>query len=69
MDPLPPDPVIDEIRAIRREISAQFDHDPKRLVEYFMEFQEQFRDRFVASPSNLPQLNLDAPADENPSVR
>jgi hypothetical protein len=26
-------PVIEEIRAVRRRISAQFDHDPDTLVE------------------------------------
>ncbi len=32
--PLPPDPVIDEIREVRRRISERFDHDPERLVAY-----------------------------------
>jgi hypothetical protein len=45
------DPVIDEIREIRHRISARFGHDPERLVAYYMELQEKYRDRFVtASP-------------------
>jgi hypothetical protein len=44
------DPVIDEIRAVRHEISARFDHDPERLVAYYMELQELYRDRLVRAP-------------------
>lgn len=31
---------INEIRATRREISARFGHNPKRLVEYYKEKQK-----------------------------
>jgi hypothetical protein len=41
------DPVIDEIRAVRHRISAQFDHDPKRLVAHYMEFQKQYQARLI----------------------
>ena len=41
------DPVIDEIREVRHQISARVDHDPMRLVEYYMKFQERYRDRLV----------------------
>ena len=41
------DPVIDEIRDVRHRISASFDHDPVRLGAYYMEFQEQYRDRLL----------------------
>jgi hypothetical protein len=41
------DPVIDEVREIRHRISARVDHDPTKLVEYYMKFQEQYRDRLV----------------------
>ena len=47
---IPPDPVIDEIREIRHQISAQFDHDPVRLGAYYMELQEQYRDRLLDAP-------------------
>ena len=49
MNPHPDDPVIDEIREIRRRISAQFDHDPARLVAYYMELQQQYKDRLIQS--------------------
>jgi hypothetical protein len=41
------DPVIDEVREIRHRISARFDHDPSRLVAYYMELQKQFEDRLL----------------------
>ncbi len=41
------DPVIDEIREIRHRISERSDHDPARLVAYYMRLQEQYRDRLV----------------------
>lgn len=50
MTPSKKDPVIDEVREVRHRISARFDHDPERLVAYYMEMQEQYRDRFLASP-------------------
>ena len=44
-----PDPVIDEIREIRHQISARVDHDPARLVAYYMKLQVQYRDRLIDS--------------------
>jgi len=40
-----PDPTIDEIRRVRHEISAKFDHDIGRLVEYYMKLQDEDQDR------------------------
>jgi len=41
------DQPIDEIRELRRRISARFDHDPARLVAYYVKLQEQYRDRLI----------------------
>jgi hypothetical protein len=41
------DDVIEEVREIRRKISEQFDHDPVKLVEYYMEIQKQYAERLV----------------------
>jgi len=41
------DPVVDEIREVRHQISARVEHDPARLVAYYMKLQEQYRDRLV----------------------
>lgn len=35
------DPIIDRIRQIRHEISAEHGHDPARLVEHYMELDRQ----------------------------
>jgi len=47
------DPVVDEVRAVRHEISARFDHDPERLVAYYMELQERYRERLMESEDAL----------------
>jgi hypothetical protein len=52
------DPVIEEIRAVRRQISAQFDHDPYKLVAYYMELQKRHADRLIGSAKDS------APKDE-----
>ncbi len=41
------DQPIEEIRDLRRRISARFDHDPARLVAYYAKLQEQYRDRLI----------------------
>lgn len=43
------DDVIEEIRAIRHRMSERFDHDPRRLVAYLRERQEEHRDRLFRS--------------------
>lgn len=45
------DPVIDEVRKVRRQISARFDHDPARLIAHYLELQKQYQDRLIDSPS------------------
>jgi hypothetical protein len=57
MNPNPRDPVIDEIRELRRRISERFGHDPERLVAYYTELQQHYRDRLLhtvktAEPTN-----------------
>ena len=46
---------IDEIRRIRREISARFNHDVNKLCEYYMKLDEKYRKsgkyKFVDPPS------------------
>ena len=51
------DPVIDEIREIRHRISARFDHDPARLVAYYMELQKQYEDRLIQPETLAESLN------------
>ncbi len=49
MRQLPPDPVIDEIREVRHRISERFNHDPEKLLEYYMRLQEGYKDRILDS--------------------
>lgn len=42
-----PDPVIERIRAVRREISKKCGHDPKRLVAHYRAMEKQFADRML----------------------
>ncbi len=46
-----PDPPVDEVREVRRQISERVGHDPVRLVNYYIELQEQYRDRLLEPPS------------------
>ena len=41
------DPTIDEIRRVRREMSAEYGHDPRRMLEYFASIQARVKDRLV----------------------
>jgi hypothetical protein len=50
MNPNPSDPVIDEVRDVRHRISERFNHDPNRLVAYYIELQKQYQDRLISTP-------------------
>jgi hypothetical protein len=43
-----PDPLIEEIRAIRARISRELGDDPQRLYEHYMELQKQFKGRLIS---------------------
>ncbi len=59
MDSQMNDPAIDEVRAVRHRISARFDHDPERLVAYYIALQEKFRDCLIDAPK--PAVGVDPP--------
>ena len=42
-----PDPVIERIRAIRRKISKECNHDPKVLVEHYRAMEKRFKNRIL----------------------
>jgi hypothetical protein len=45
------DTPIEEIRELRRQISARFENDPAQLVDHYLKMQEQYRERMIdASP-------------------
>jgi hypothetical protein len=60
MKPTESDPVIDEIRQVRHQISEQHGHDPARLVAHFIELQKQYRDRLL--PASAAENGTDQSA-------
>jgi len=48
------DPLVNEIHAIRRKIWEAHGNDIGRVVQHYMEYQKQFSDRLISSPSRTP---------------
>lgn len=46
------DPVIDEVRQTRHEISARVGHDPASLVTYYIKVQARYRERLLPPSSS-----------------
>jgi hypothetical protein len=51
-----PDPLIDEIRAIRAQISREHGDDVRRLGEHYMELQKQVSGQLITPPSAPKKL-------------
>ena len=51
---VPADPLIDEVRAIRRAISEQFGNDVDRLCDHLQELERQHPERLV-KPAGPPE--------------
>jgi len=60
MKPIQNDPVIEEIREVRHRISERFHHDPARLVAYYREFQERYRERLIDSSKTTDRADQPA---------
>ena len=43
-----PDPLIEEIRAIRAQISREHGDDPQRLHDHYVEYQKRFKGRLIS---------------------
>lgn len=48
------DPIIDEIRRVRHEISKSTGHDPKKLVDYYIRTQKEHSDRLIYKQIRKP---------------
>jgi len=49
------DPVIDEVRAVRRKISASYGHDVRKMIADHMKRQERYADRLIRlAPARKP---------------
>jgi hypothetical protein len=44
------DDAVEEIRAVRRQLWAEFDNDPAKLGKYLSEYEQQFADRLILTP-------------------
>ena len=44
------DPAIEAVRAARRKISREHDHDPARLLQHYLELQQKFSARLIHGP-------------------
>jgi len=45
------DAAIEEIRAVRHEISAQFGHNTKALLDHYRELERQYQARLLPEPA------------------
>jgi len=43
------DPIIDRIRAVRKKISIEFQHDPRKLVNYYIKKQKEYQNKLIES--------------------
>ena len=65
-----PDPGLQPTRDIRQKISRELGNDPRRLVEYYMDYQRRFSDRLRPAPGtgqNRDQTAEQAEATHSPS--
>ena len=51
-----PDPLIDEIREIRKAISDQFDNDVERLCEHLRQAEQQHPERVIQPETQAGQV-------------
>lgn len=58
------DPVIDEVRAVRRTISAAYGHDAGKMIADHIKLQQRFADRLVwpAATQCRPRVPRGKPA-------
>ncbi len=53
------DPIISQIRKTRHEISERFNHDPQKIVEYYIELQKQYKDRLLDESKSIKEILTD----------
>jgi hypothetical protein len=41
------DPAVERVREVRHRISQHCEHDPKKLVEYYIRLQERHKERLL----------------------
>lgn len=56
------DPTLDHVREVRHRISEQCAHDPKKLVEYYIQMQAKYTDRLLEQGQDKQPQATPAPA-------
>ncbi len=41
------DDPVDDIRKTRLKISQKFDHDPQKIIKYYIKFQKKYQERLT----------------------
>jgi hypothetical protein len=59
------DTPLQRVRKARMAISAECDHDPKKLVEYYVKLQERHSERLVWGPKTPTVDILSKSSEEN----
>jgi len=44
--------LIGSIRKIRKDISAECEHNSKKLIQHYIEYQKQYKDRLYSHPAH-----------------
>ncbi|MBC8184595.1 hypothetical protein H8E88_26165 [candidate division KSB1 bacterium] len=52
------DPTISQIRETRHQISERFNHDPKKIVEYYIELQKKYSHRFLDESKKFTEASF-----------
>jgi len=52
------DPGLETTRSIREAISREHGNDPRRLIEYYLQYQTKFAGRLRASPRSGPEARF-----------
>ncbi|PYJ09069.1 MAG: hypothetical protein DMF06_11095 [Verrucomicrobia bacterium] len=55
MKSLPEDPIVEEIRAVRRELTKRFGDDINALCDFLVQEEQQHKERLVNRPPKAPQ--------------
>jgi hypothetical protein len=65
------DIAIEHIREVRHQISVEFGHDPKKLVDHYIELQKRYKDRMKLTTPPKPEAKdvVTQRPDETPTFR
>lgn len=49
------DPLLEELDEARQRIFAKCDHDPEKVIAWYMEYQKQYADRLISRHQQSPR--------------